>query len=449
MKRKKKIDSEEMPLMPQKPSRFGQTLPWRRSLSDEELDDKDDLQWLKIVTGSRKQTKGNSLLAIDAVLLLVNYVQLYAVIQSLSIRWPWPESWLSSTKYVFLLNVDIWEFLKLYEDGIFKYIQNYYFPSADIDVDYMHLTIAWGGLLFLFMVIYIAFYSSFSRLRSPKMVFRLAVLKKVLIVIMQIIAIPVGIFLCRLFHCNSADFVDVKNELYCFSAIHWAYIGPSLVVLFLIFILFPAWLIVRTKNELIKMTPEKHESYLQLKEMEYIHGLDITWVVGNFHIFAPFKNPAAHFRAAHMLIWATVLIAYAGLFKLPFAQAVALNSIFFVMFLACCFLQPFRLKAYNAMLIINYLCLTINCLTGCFKTSYDFSSIQSPWLLPKYQFLILVIVNSFWLFCGLVFVLYLIARTCCCQPRQDALWPIARFERLSAETRKYMRSIIIARATGW
>ena len=63
-----------------------------------------------------------------------------------------------------------------------------------------------------------------------------------------------------------------------------------------------------------------HEAYLQLKETEYVQGLDVVYIVSGFHIFSSFKLKAAHFRAAMHLLKFVVIILYASLFSLNFLQ---------------------------------------------------------------------------------------------------------------------------------
>jgi len=438
--------AEEIPLMmdSQTSPKSPVMMYWDGHIPEEEATDLGDPEWLQTVASSKKKPYGTFTLATDAFLLVIQYIQLFALLQSLSLHWPWPEEWLQYAKYLFLLNADVWEFLKLYAYGIFHYSQNYYVPSSTMPVDFAYLISGWGAFLVLLSLIGIGCYSAFNKALGPKMLFRLAVLKRAVVVILQLLLIPVGTVLFRLFQCNSDGKVDVKNEMTCFKDIHWAYLAPALVVLILLFVVFPSWLILRTKEELLNAKHERHEVHLQLKETEYMYGINISWAVGNYHIFASFKSSAIHFRAVQVVLFALILIIYSALLYHLFAQCLLMNCTLFIILIALCIIRPYRVTAYNVMLIINYLCLNINCLTGSFKTSFD-SSNGSPWLLPEYQFIILATVNGFWLFSVVVFISYLIIRTCCCKNKQQSLWPQTKFERLSPETRKYMKHIIIGR----
>jgi len=68
-----------------------------------------------------------------------------------------------------------------------------------------------------------------------------------------------------------------------------------------------------------------HESYLQLKETEYVQGLDVMYIVCGFHIFSSFKLRAAHYRAAMHLLKFIGIVVYAALFNMIFIQVFPLN----------------------------------------------------------------------------------------------------------------------------
>lgn len=63
-----------------------------------------------------------------------------------------------------------------------------------------------------------------------------------------------------------------------------------------------------------------HEAYLQLKETEYVQGLDVMYIVSGFHVFSSFKLKAAHFRAAMHLLKFGAIVIYSALFNYLFLQ---------------------------------------------------------------------------------------------------------------------------------
>ena len=178
-----------------------------------------------------------------------------------------------------------------------------------------------------------------------------------------------------------------------FQGEHWAYVAPTLAVSVGLFLLFPAWLITRTRREMLNMTTDRHEGYLQLKETEYVQGLDILYIVGNFHVFSSFKKHGAHYRTTLILMGYVILIFYAGLFKHIFAQAVIINGILFLMWLAFIIIRPYRVPAFNYMLVVTYLCLNCGCLIGALRTNFTSFTLQTIWLTPEYIIWILGVIT--------------------------------------------------------
>ena len=401
--------------------------------------------WVDIVVSPDRQMKGTSLIVEDCILLVVQYLQLYGVLQSMGLRWPWPTAWLNWSATFFFVNIDIWEFLKIYTKDVFIYKQDYDIPSAEIGIDYMHLVIGWGIVVFLGALLYVILYCVFTRMRRPRTLYAIAQMQRAYIIGLQVLSLPIGLVAMRLFHCTPAEMVDVKNEEFCFLSTHWAYLAPSIVVLILVFIIFPAWLILKIKSQLLNMSDEEHESYLQLKEMEYLHGLDMIWIIGGFQIFASYRRPGVHYRAALVILYGLILAVYGALHQHSFIQIVIINCILFIMFIGLVAVRPFRIKIFNFMLAINFLCLSFNALLGCFKSSFEATTIVSVWLLPSYQIIILAAINGFWLFCLLLFLIYVGVRTVCWQKSVVQLWPNQKYNDLSPQTRRYVRGIIVAR----
>ena len=187
---------------------------------------------------------------------------------------------------------------------------------------------------------------------------------------------------------NDLNFFILRS----FQGEHWGYVAPAIAVSIGMYVLFPAWLITRTRREMLNMTTDRHEGYLQLKETEYVQGLDILYVVGNFHVFSSFKKHGAHYRAILLLMGYAVLIFYAGLFNHIFAQAVTINVLLFLVWLVFIIIRPYRVSAFNVMLLISYLCLNCACLIGALRSNFTSFTIQTIWLTPDYVIWILIVI---------------------------------------------------------
>ena len=49
----------------------------------------------------------------DSIILIIEHMQFYALMLSLSERWGWPIQWIDTTMFTFVFNLDIWEFRKV------------------------------------------------------------------------------------------------------------------------------------------------------------------------------------------------------------------------------------------------------------------------------------------------------------------------------------------------
>ena len=395
--------------------------------------------------------RGTSLVLNDAILLLLHVVQVFAVIQSLALRWPFPEKWVKGISFVFLFNLDVWEFAKVQQNGTFKEVQGYFTPSKNVPISYWYILLVWAVFILSAVIAFVVAYIMITYKKHPFMMVRVAHLQRVYVILAQVICLPLGTVIARLFHCTDTGLMDVLNEVKCFSdSFHWTYIVASLAVVVAFYVLLPTWMIVRTRAEMLDMTTDRHEGYLQLKETEYVLKLDILYIVGGFHMFASFKKHGTHFRALLIIFCLCILCVVAATFTYIFIGTLVINSILLLLFISFLFMRPFRVTAFNVVLLFSYFCLVLNCLLGSLRTTFSSVSLASVWLTPTYMNTVLLIINVTWLCGAVTFVVYLsIRHTRCCSKRcLYPLWPSLTSEglnKLSPETRKYVRAIIRSR----
>ena len=140
---------------------------------EEEEDDNDDD---KILFADGKK-RGTSLILNDAFLLLLHFLQMWAVMQSLSLRWTWPISWLQTTNFIFLFNLDIWDFMKVHGNNTYQNMQGYYTPTASLSINYWYILLAWGIFIFLSLTALIIAYTVITYRRHPFMMVQVKVLR--------------------------------------------------------------------------------------------------------------------------------------------------------------------------------------------------------------------------------------------------------------------------------
>lgn len=403
-----------------------------------------------IVFADRKK-RGTSLIANDVCFLLLWSLQLFCLLFSMGLRWPFPENFLKTIRYVFFFNLDVWEYYKLSTNGTYTSLRDYYTPTDLVGINYWNILLGWGILIFLLFIGYIITTAVIRYKHSPFMLVQIAQLQRAYMIFVQILSLPFGTTVARLFHCNANKQADIDNTISCFGGTHLALISPSIAFSLVLYGMFPAWLILKTRSEMLDMSSDRHEGYLQLRETEYVQGLDVQWTIANFHIFSSFKKYGAHLRAVMHILHAVMLILYASLFHHLFAGALLVDLILFAMFLAFVIVRPFRVSAFNVFLILSFLMLTLVGMMGVLATSFDSYSVQTIWLTPYYLNIVLIVMCGAWVAFAVVFVIYVLSRHVgCCDPcfPNNPLWPSLTSKDLynmSPTTREYVKSIIICR----
>ena len=132
-----------------------------------------------------------------------------------------------------------------------------------------------GGLILLYML------SKLVLLRS--VVLRVQV-ERYLFYLLVILYLPIALALlpqaiCRFDNC-------------------WDVINPGQVILLVLSICacvlvlggFPVYIALRTYANLVTSDSEDHENYLQLKEIEYILQVSVTWIIEKYYLFSSFRR---------------------------------------------------------------------------------------------------------------------------------------------------------------
>ncbi|XP_041358588.1 uncharacterized protein LOC121375280 [Gigantopelta aegis] len=407
---------------------------------------------LDIEDGPLYKMKGKrrtSLIGSDALILVLELLQILAVLQSMSLKWVWPTAWLTYANFILIFNLDVWDFVKV-SSGVFKGVQNYDIPSSVLPYSFNYMVLGWGVLIFLLFTAFIVVYCILRYRRRPYLLVHTAKMERGIIIICQILALPIGTVFFKLFHCTSTGTVDVLNDLTCFSAIHWAYLLFGLVIIVALFIVLPAWMIYRTRHEVVGSTSKHHESYLQLKEMEYMSGLDVIWLVKGFHIFSSFRLNGVHYRSAMHIFKLLLLIAYASLYEYILPQAVTTAVLLILMWLLFVIILPFRILSFNLLFIICFLCLIGDAVFGASIANVRPSDVSSPWLVEPYASWVMVTLNVFMAIVIFAFLVYLIIAHSCCGGRRGKppIWPAMNYQgadQLSFETNKFMNAVLRGR----
>lgn len=274
---------------------------------------------------------GITLWVSDAVILIIQHLQIFALILAMSERWGYPFDFIKHVYYVFLINLDVWEFVKV-NSGAYTGSTTSYVKSASLPFGYQPYFMAWAVLFFVTCLAFLGTYIHLKVKRPLYLLLHVARLKRVFCVAAQLGCLPVGIVIARVFHCHTdqsnALVWNVDNNVQCWTMPHYVYVAVAMVIAVMVFVVYPINLIRKTRGQVISFDPEKHEGYLQLKESEYNQGLDILWAVGQFHLFSSFRRMWIYYRPIIFYLKFFLLCFYSGLTFYPtssFSLKLALN----------------------------------------------------------------------------------------------------------------------------
>ena len=390
---------------------------------------------------------------------------MFALILSLSLGWAWPQVWIQGTSFLFLLNFDLWEFIKV--QTVYTGQQQAFPDPAQLPFSYLGLSIAW--ILFIVLTAFLLglFYQLIPRIPFFSPVYRLQLRARLVswsILIAQALCLPFGLTLVRLFNCQNypsgpngqLSFQSVVlSDTQCWSGSHLGILIPMLVVAIAYFIVLPSWMIyviskeVRTSCICTSKPITTHENLIRLKEAEYIEGLDIAWEIKHYSLFSSFKRPWIWFRPFSFFVKGILLIIYGSLFYVPYYQTILMFALVCLVLLVL-FVFPgtvYRVFSFNFVLIFNISVNLVNLGLGLSLVL----RVQSFFLTGLILTYLLVAVNVTWLIVTLGWFCYLIIRDLpCIKEKYGPLWPTLSElnwsnKRKSNNTLKYFQAILRGR----
>ncbi|XP_071800080.1 uncharacterized protein [Asterias amurensis] len=407
--------------------------------------DADELEYQFMTNFTQKQKRRTMLVLHDAFFLILDFLQFYALLMAISLRWPWPYNWLYPNRFVLLANLDLWEFFKMNTPDVYNSARNGFIDSTLVGFDYRWYALAWGVFIFLMITIYIILYIAMNYQKRYNLLLQISKLQRAYIILCQVLAMPIGVMMGKLFHCNAEDNMDVHNATPCAGGEHLAYVVIPLALYVGLFIMLPIWLIMKTRTQIFSNRSERHEGFLQLKEMEYAHGLDIIWAVKLYHLFSSFRLIWCYYRPIMFFFKFILLGAYASLLWYPMWQMGVFLVVVCLMFLAIIIRRPFRMTSFNVCIMINFFCMLCFSVMGLMQNLFDTSSV---FFQQEFLFSELLAIASFWVVFAVAWILYVLLRYFGVLCKRTPFWPemvSSDLNKLSHETRKFMKALLKGR----
>ena len=402
----------------------------------------------------QKTKRSVNLVWIDVLLLVLDFLQILALIQSMSLRWVYPEKWLRKTYFIFAFNADIWEIKKFTDPNVFTVLQGEYIASSQIGVNYEDICYGWFGVFGILSCIYVALHL-FLKYRFypyPRARVFMSRVQFFFVHLIHIASLPIGIAFIRLFECDGDYWkVFVMQQYDCFSSSHWQLAGPAIVILALLFLAYPCFLAWKIWLESHSGTADGYLTFLLMKETEYKIHLNRSWLFDSLWLFSPFKFRGQYYRPIIQVFKLVLLIIYTSAFHNIKTQALLTTICLLVGALAFLIIRPFRLTSCNAFLFFSLLCNMGNGFIGTLIASYNAYTVPNAWLTADYTIYFITAVQALWLLSLFALLVYLLSRTLCHSTKscyKRPVWPniaTSGSGQLTAETKKFMTAIIKAK----
>lgn len=393
----------------------------------------------------------------DAIVLIVEHLQYYAVLLSLSEHWGWPINWVDITSFTFLFNADIWEFRKV-SIGAFNHSRTSFIKSSTIGFNYVSYLASWAVFLIILAAVFTVVYVRWMKKRPLYMLLYVARWKRVMFLVLQFLCMPFGVAAARVFHCridasSQKEVMDVQNEFECFNTAHIAFMVLVILIFVVFFFFYPFVLMRWIRDQVFSNDPIRHEGYLQLKEAEYEQGLDILWDLGQYHLFSSFRRFWIYYNPLKFFFKFIMIAGFALSVKSAFWASAGITVLFVIAFFALILKRPFRVRCFNLMAFFSHLIIATNCLIGNFMVRPPWENTEQFQIVSflRYPTIlhILVAINGSWLFVLVLWIVYLFLLNNGVLGK-ERIWPRLSYESSNAigeDTKKYLKAALKARHT--
>lgn len=350
--------------------------------------------------------------------IVLSYIQYYALIASLSLTWTFPKSYTQATYWLFLFNLDIWEFAKIF-GGEYKAYRDYATPSNLVLGDkfvvwYAIFAIIHWGTYVLASILYFIFTRN-AKLKE-QYVPRLRI---GLVIFWYLMCIPAGVNYTKVYWClPKGGAMDVANDYTCWaSAESKAYFIISFISLLFHFVIIPLFYFNRIRKALVTPYIRAHENYLLRRELETEFNLNSKFLTESLYYYSLFRRTRAYMLVSDIFFRGGLVLAYGAFFSLSnneneqlgsygkLISAIIIFALILLKFFNDLFRLPFRPFVLNAL---NLICLIFLFMNSVFGLMLNVPNLETAFQSPTYLKPLLIFVNSSWLFAILFWIAYIV-----------------------------------------
>eukprot|EP00698_Gefionella_okellyi_P005594 TRINITY_DN1508_c0_g1_i4.p1 TRINITY_DN1508_c0_g1~~TRINITY_DN1508_c0_g1_i4.p1 ORF type:complete len:1003 (-),score=159.35 TRINITY_DN1508_c0_g1_i4:2913-5921(-) len=337
--------------------------------------------------------------------VILDYLQVYAVLIYSSRAWPFPYAWLNWTNWTLMFNLDL---LNL----------SLTLPSSSAQFGWIAAWcfVPYGIFASLGILVFIAKISKGKRYLQAR-----ARLFYIYAFVFEAVWIPWCLQASRIAMCNSSSVLTYANDVQCLSVAQ-IFIAVIAVGGAILMHLVPLAMFIFIRRQLVSPRTSDHETFMHLKETEYVVDLDDTWLIGNFWLFAPFKRRTVYHRP-FLLVVKSLFVFFAVFFNKDGTtassvggQAYAMLALLFVYQMYTAVMMPYRMLSTSFMVQALGWANVLNMIFGALLSA----KISSPLLVASVLTVWLLFFNILGIFLMVVAVVVMIYRQC----TGTIMWPV-------------------------
>ena len=448
--------------MGKRPLRISRLRDGSRLPVDIDFESDDDTGLIKLERRSSYRKKFVGLWPLELAVLCVEHVQYNAMLLAMSLYWAFPLNYIKGFSFILWANIDAWDFYALHAivtdsagvvGQVYKGSRNTNLMSADIKLDYTWIARGWALAVGTCAMLVLALWVYFHRVRRYYQ-HRSAILLMLTSWFAVLLAVPalhssVRVFQCRTESLNGTSrfVVDTMNAVDCNSATRIGSIVTTVILVIVpLFCALPVTMCFWIHSQLVSGCPKRHEAYLKMKEAEFGQGLNDSWLLGKWTLFAAFKRRAVYYHplsfAVKFMLCIIAWLSHDQRLAWKTAQASACVAIFalWTLWSAAAWRGPYRLAALNVAHYISMVSLLLVSLLGALISA----DVDSPLLRGELLQVYLIVINSIAAGLLLCIWIYLVLKTVRARSGySEGVWPAlfnraARKKKLDQTTSRYL-----------
>lgn len=269
----------------------------------------DGAHWCRLLV-PRERSRQVCRFWLEKALILIDGLQIYALIWQLSQPWPWPARWLRWTRWINASNLDLLAF-RATGAGMGATSRPF---SLWGDMEWYTLyAMAWALVPHCTLAAFITVKRLWKQSGRRDYLLRGFKLENVLLQAFQVLYLPVGLAVLRIVNCDYDGTVSVDPTVLgtCWSSSHVASICLIVCALGGVFLLGFPWMLNNIiVTHVIHSDAEKHEQFLMSKELEFLLGTSDTYLELNMPVYSSFHRHSIRAPVENCLMKLLLLLSF-------------------------------------------------------------------------------------------------------------------------------------------